>query len=46
MIPLPSDLRVQCRAFRHLGGEDLQVLVDACRGDVPLIKLRFQRARQ
>ena len=33
---------VWCKACRHEADADLQALVDAGRGDVPLIKLRFR----
>ena len=33
---------VWCKACRHRRDADLQALVDAGRGDVPLIQLRFR----
>ena len=35
-------LLVWCKACHHQAPADLQALIDAGRGDVPLIKLRFR----
>jgi hypothetical protein len=33
---------VWCKSCRHQRDADLQALIDACHGDVPLIHLRFR----
>jgi hypothetical protein len=35
---------VRCKSCRHRCDADLQALVDAGRGDVPLVELRFRCA--
>jgi hypothetical protein len=36
------DLRLTCRSCLRSGSADLQALVDAGNGDVPLVQLRFR----
>jgi hypothetical protein len=37
-----ADLQVKCRSCMRMRNVDLQALVDAGKGDVPLIRLRFR----
>ena len=45
MAPTGFRVHVWCKACRHSGNADLEALIRAGKGDIPLVRLKWQCAR-
>ena len=45
MAPTGFRVHVWCKACRHSGNADLDALIRAGKGDIPLVRLKWQCAR-